>query len=94
MQLALSDTVLQLTLGLAKNWATQHSTNFCFAIVLQLSTGHYKFGDINNNELLIIIINLAAVWAGQISNTSSSPSPERWLQFSNKPNKMTNEKIF
>ena len=34
--------------------------------------GLYKFGDINNNELLII--NLAAVRAGRISNTSSSPS--------------------
>jgi len=81
MELTFFDTVLQLTLGLAKNWTTRRSINFCFAIVLQLSTGHYKFGDINNNELLII--NLAVVRAGRISNTSSSPSPERWLKCKN-----------
>jgi len=40
---------------------------------LLFSARHYKFGDINNNEHLII--NLAAVQAGRISNTSSSPSP-------------------
>jgi len=45
--------------GLAKNWLTVRSINFCLATRLQLSTGLYKFGDINNNELLII--NLAAV---------------------------------
>jgi len=41
--------------------------------VLWLSAGHYKFGDINNNELLII--NLAAVRADGNANISSSPSP-------------------
>jgi len=47
------------TKSLAKNWLTQRNINFCFAIVLQLSAGVYKFSDINNNELLII--NLTAV---------------------------------
>jgi len=42
------------------------------AIHLLLSAGRYKFGDINNNELLII--NLATVRARRISNASSSPS--------------------
>jgi hypothetical protein len=60
---------------LAKNWLTQRSINFSLAIVLWLSAGLYKFGDINNNELLII--NLATVSAGRIANTSSSPSRER-----------------
>jgi len=44
---------------LAKNWLTEHSINFWLAIQLKLSAGHYKFGGINNNELLNI--NLAAV---------------------------------
>jgi hypothetical protein len=57
---------------LAKNWLTLRGINFCLAIMLWLSAGRYKFGDINNNEHLII--NLAAVQAGRISNTSSSPS--------------------
>jgi hypothetical protein len=35
----------------------------------------YKFGNRNNNELLII--NLAAVLALRISNTSSFAKPER-----------------
>jgi hypothetical protein len=58
---------------LAKNWLTVRSTNFCFATPQQLSAGRYKFGDINNNELLII--NLAAVRADGNTNISSSPSP-------------------
>jgi len=58
-----------------KNGATECSINFCLSIKQQLAAGHYKFGDINNNELLII--NLAAVPAGRISNASSSPSPGR-----------------
>ena len=46
------------TKGLAKNWLTKRNINFCFAIQLQLSARRYKFGNRNNNELLII--NLAA----------------------------------
>jgi hypothetical protein len=53
---------------LAKNWLTQRSINFGLANQLLLSAGHYKFGDINNNELLII--NLAAVQARRVSNAS------------------------
>jgi hypothetical protein len=60
---------------LAKNWLTECNINFCLAIQQQLSAGRYKFGDNNNNKLLII--NLAAVPAGRISNTSSSPSLSR-----------------
>ena len=41
---------------------TKRNLNFCFATQLWFSAGLYKFGDINNNELLII--NLAAVRAG------------------------------
>ncbi|MFZ5978019.1 MAG: hypothetical protein GTN67_05865 [Hydrotalea flava] len=63
---------------MAKNWLTERNFNCMFSIQQQLSAGLYKFGGINNNELLII--NLAAVRAGRISNTSSSPIPERWLQ--------------
>jgi hypothetical protein len=37
---------------LAKNWLTKRNINFCLAIVQQLSAGLYKFGGINNNELL------------------------------------------
>jgi hypothetical protein len=47
------------TKSLAKNWLTQRNLNFCFATKLLFPARHYKFGDINNNELLII--NLAAV---------------------------------
>jgi len=60
---------------LAKNWLTQRSINFCLAIQLVLSAGRYKFGNINNNEHLII--NLAAVQADGNANISSSPSLER-----------------
>jgi len=42
-----------------KTGATQRSINFCLAIVLWLSARRYKFGHINNNELLVI--NLSAV---------------------------------
>jgi len=62
-----------------KTGATQCGSNFHFANHLLLSAGLYKFGDINNNELLII--NLATVRAGRISNTSSSPSPFRYMPF-------------
>jgi hypothetical protein len=53
--------------GLAKNWLTQRNINFCLATQQLLLAGHYKFGDNNNNELLII--NLAAIPAGRISNS-------------------------
>jgi hypothetical protein len=65
---------------LAKNWLTLRNLNFYFSTQLLFSARHYKFGDINNNELLIM--NLAAVRAGRISNTSSSPSRERCMQAS------------
>jgi hypothetical protein len=44
---------------LAKNWLTKRCINFSFATQLLFSARHYKFGGINNNELLII--NLTAV---------------------------------
>lgn len=42
-----------------KTGATERSIIFYFPTQPQLLAGHYKFGDINNNKLLII--NLAAV---------------------------------
>jgi len=50
----LSDELLPLTIGLAKNWLTERSINFCFAIQLQLSARRYIFGNRINNGLLII----------------------------------------
>jgi hypothetical protein len=49
---------------LGKNWQTERSINFYFAIQLLFSARRYKFGSINNNELLII--NLTAVRAGRM----------------------------
>lgn len=63
---------------LGKKLADSSQHQLYFSNQLQLSAGHYKFGDNNNNELLII--NLASVRAGRISNTSSSPSLVRKLQ--------------
>jgi hypothetical protein len=60
---------------LAKNWLTECDINFYFAIQQLSSARHFKFGDNNYNELLII--NLAAVQARRNANISSSPSPER-----------------
>lgn len=37
-----------------KNWLTERSINFYLATQQQLSAGHYKFGSIDNNGLLII----------------------------------------
>ena len=51
------------TNGLAKNWLTKRSINFYFAIQLLYQTGRHKFGNRNNNELLII--NLASVRADE-----------------------------
>ena len=42
-----------------KTGVTERGINFCLATQLLLSARRYKFGDNNNNELLII--NLAAV---------------------------------
>jgi len=55
-----------------KTGLTKRNINFCLATQLLFSARRYKFGNRHNNELLII--NLAAVRAGRISNTSSSPS--------------------
>jgi len=63
---------------LAKNWLTENNKNFYFATQLLFSARHYKFGDINNNEQLII--NLAAVQADGNANISSSPSLQRCVQ--------------
>jgi hypothetical protein len=68
---------------LAKNWPTVRNIIFCFPTHLLFSARRYKFGDINNNELLII--NLAAVRADGNANASSSPSPERKPKQMNQP---------
>jgi hypothetical protein len=44
---------MRITKSLAKNWLAQHGLKFCFSIQVLISA-HYKFGDINNNELLIV----------------------------------------
>jgi len=63
---------------LAKNWLTKRSINFYFSTQQQLSAGRNKFGDINNNQLLII--NLTSVPADGNANISSSPSLSRYMQ--------------
>ena len=68
--------------GLAKNWLTVRSINFCVAIQLWFSSRHYKFGGSNNNKLLSI--NLISVRADGNANTSSSPSPDV-VQHCNRP---------
>jgi len=57
---------MQATTSLAKNWLTLRNINFYFSTALQLSAGRYKFGDINNNELLIINLVPIAMGAFQI----------------------------